>query len=79
MGKPAEPFKTDVGIKHPIPRDGSLTRNIRATLAGLAVGHSYLVPDESHQVKSYQLAKREFGYKVTSKKLVNGYRIWRVS
>lgn len=74
-------FKIENGIKMPSPRDGKLTNSCREILSKVAVGESFRVPDESHQVKVYQLAKKEFGYKMTSRRLEfnKEHRFWRVS
>ena len=76
-----KPYEIRSDSLAPSRRDGALTGRIRQTLSKIKAGESFIVPDESSQVKTYQLARCEFGFKVTGRRLGSdkGYKFWRVS
>lgn len=69
-------FKIDKDI--PIPTRGSGRRNQRHPWAKLDVGDSFFSPAQTVQYQTSSVG-RQLGRKFVSRKVVGGWRIWRVA
>jgi len=82
MGRKPDDESAALKISSDIPIPNSSGTGIAATLRGLAVGDSFLLPDGLNRVAAYIAAKR-VGIKVLTRNVVedgvSGVRVWRKS